>query len=303
MFNRRPVSMMFGSALWLLGATGLLYAQTEGWDAFSQFIDQAKKRSFIAMASPEQVRASQPENTSIILLDPVCSPSDTVKLQRFIEQGGRLVLVAERPHSKACFKAFGLTLAESSSPTFEHGPILRLRTKNNFLGQTMSTGFILANHPRKLVSEDEFEPGIVTKDGEGIGFKLSFGRGSVIALSDSSLFINQMLRVAPNARLMTRLLDWAGAQSRAGFIYGPKTMWALPNESVKPSTKLSEQIGRIILICLAALAGIVLVMLTLTRMTSLMSKPGEQIYIVKRPELAPKTSENQTHRPDEGSRR
>ncbi|MEE2755952.1 MAG: DUF4350 domain-containing protein [Myxococcota bacterium] len=301
MFDRRTLATLFFIALWTIGITGMTHSQTHRWNTFSKFINEAKEQSILSMAPLEQVRASEPSQTSLILLDPVCSDSDRAKLQGYVEGGGRLVLVAEHPKARACFDAFGLSLTESTSPTFEHGPIIRLRINTPFFEQHKTTGFLLANHPRKLISADGFEPAIVTKDGEGIVFKLSFGQGRLIAMSDSSLFINQMLEVTSNVHLMRRVLQWTKTEGRIGFLFGPKTKWDVPRQSFKASTRFSKHIGRIILICFAALAGIVLVMLTLTRMTSLMSKPGEQIYIIQRPEQSAPAAGHQTPLSGEGS--
>jgi len=136
---------------------------------------------------------------------------DPARLTAFVQAGGEVVIADDFGESKDAFAALGLLRAEVGTPHatsyFKNhvwAPIATPRTNHPL---TEGVGEVVTNHPavlrevRGATTIVGFDDGAVVVAGEA-------GTGRFVAVSDPSIFINQMQRVPGNLQLTTNILRW-----------------------------------------------------------------------------------------------
>ena len=172
-----------------------------------------------------------PSQTSLVLNTPRCDAHTARRLTRFVNGGGRLLLITEANESAPCLQAFGLAFSalEQSTPASEGTELFSVFSRG-WTGLTASpTTPPIANRPRLVTHLDGFEPTWDIGPNEGIGFHLQMGRGDAVVLSDSSLFIDLMLALPGNQELSKNLVQWL-TNSRDIYRTTPNTDLLMPDD-------------------------------------------------------------------------
>jgi hypothetical protein len=265
------------------------------WSSFSQLLAEIRTRIPTAVLTDTIPDLSQIKTGTVLLIEPKCRVEDQRQLRRFVERGGRLALIAERPSANACFSAFGLQL---DPPHVQNGHrsskavILPVAMKTGFPLSVQNVGTVLANRPRTLMEKDGFEPAMTLADGSAVGYLLQVGEGQFMAVSDSSLFINLMLASPANHRLSVRLVNWLKVRP-GSLIVGQKDAYfatvsshaEIDKRAIPAPRKRPSRVEFIALFFACTLAGISLVVLVLSRLAEASTTKSHRATVIARPTL------------------
>lgn len=145
----------------------------------------------------------------------------------FIERGGALLLADEGDTLEEIYARFGFTR--------QSGPLTREFALHGFDGvylapryerHSLSDGvdFLITDHPRPFFHES-LSPLFTLAEDEILVAVGRLGAGELIAIGDSSLFINQLARLSENDRFLRNLgRHLAGRYARLLIVLGPGTI-------------------------------------------------------------------------------
>ena len=158
---------------------------------------------------------------------------DPGRLSAFVQAGGQVVIADDFGDSKDALAALGLLRADVGTPHASRyfgnhlfAPIATPRLQHPL---TEGVGDVVTNHPavlRDVQGATEivgFDDGAVVVAGER-------GTGRFVAVSDPSIFINQMQRVPGNLQLATNILRWLrrGEHAHVTLLRGDVPMYGDP---------------------------------------------------------------------------
>ncbi|HTR49204.1 MAG TPA: DUF4350 domain-containing protein [Kofleriaceae bacterium] len=158
---------------------------------------------------------------------------DPGRLSAFVQAGGQVVIADDFGESKDALAALGLLRADVGTPHASRyfgnhlfAPIATPRLQHPL---TEGVGDVVTNHPavlRDVQGATEivgFDDGAVVVAGER-------GTGRFVAVSDPSIFINQMQRVPGNLQLATNILRWLrrGEHAHVTLLRGDVPMYGEP---------------------------------------------------------------------------
>jgi hypothetical protein len=190
------------------------------WNGLSTFVGLAEGDGFavdpVATLEWEQLSADD----ILVLIYPL-QRVDPVRLSAFVQAGGQVVIADDFGEGKDALAGLGLLRAEVGTPHaatyFKNhvwAPIAKPRGTHPL---TQGVGEVVTNHPAVLRRVEGattivgFEDGAVVVAGER-------GTGRFVAVSDPSIFINQMQRVPGNLQLTTNILRWLRRSDHARVV-------------------------------------------------------------------------------------
>jgi hypothetical protein len=208
-----------------------LSVRRAAWNGLSQLL--AIARTGGEVLTPSQIDASALQPTDVLLVIHPVAPLPVAELARFLRKGGRLALADDfgtgGGTGAQLFAAFGMGMHAPKSVN-PH----RLRNNPELLIASPVVGHLLAdgadalvtNHPQVIYHPD-LTP-IFALDGNQNAIVLSgaVGKGRLVAISDASLFINNMLEFRGNRAFARNLLRFLrGPQSTHLYLLGSDTQW------------------------------------------------------------------------------
>jgi hypothetical protein len=158
---------------------------------------------------------------------------DPARLAAFVQAGGEVVIADDFGESKDALTSLGMLRADVGTPRaaahfkdHDFAPIATPRAQHPL---TDGVGDVVTNHPAVLRDVQGattivgFDDGAVVVAGER-------GTGRFVAVSDPSIFINQMQRVPGNLQLTMNILRWLrrSEHSRVVLLRGDVPMYGDP---------------------------------------------------------------------------
>lgn len=224
--------LAFGAAQ--AAALGIVHAEDlsvrePAWNGLSELRALAE-RTGAAVITPEQIDVSSlgPEDAMLVVHPVESLPS--AELSSFLRSGGRLAVADDFGSGKNLLLAFGISVyPPSRSETFQQlrdQPHLLIATRQNAHPISRSADVIVTNHPQVL-SHRHLEPiYALRKDHDAIVLSGAVGQGRLVAISDASIFINNMLQFEGNRAFARDLLAYLVGPGRGRlYIVGSDVQW------------------------------------------------------------------------------
>ena len=195
------------------------------------------------------------------------------ELAKFMRRGGRVAVADDSGAGARFFGTFGMTLARpspSSPQLFRRNPALPIASPIIAHALADGVGGLVTNHP-EILQHPSLTPifGLAGEQG-AVVLSGAVGQGRLVAISDASVLINNMLELGGNrafARNLARYLRGADRRSPL-LIADSKTQWQPSGPDMRhPLTELSNALARLshpqlprlaVIVFSIALAGLLL---------------------------------------------
>jgi hypothetical protein len=204
-----------------------LHLNATGWNGLSEL--QAIARSEGEVLAPARIDVSQLEATDALLILHPVTPLPTNELAKFLRKGGRLAVADDFGTGKELFAAFGMGMhapSRSNPSNLRNNPALLIATP--LLGHTLADGVdaLVTNHPQ-VIYHPELTPIFSLSGGHGaIVLSGGVGKGRLVAVSDASVFINNMLELPGNRAFARNLVRFLRGPARARlYLAASDTQW------------------------------------------------------------------------------
>ncbi len=231
------------------------------WNGCSQAKDQAARSGYDSKALLSMGDALDHSNATLLLLNPstttAITEGDAQDLQRFATEGGTLVLANDFGNGNTVLRGLGLendvqfdgallTDKASNQPDAAHPFVKQVVTSSTLTTGVHTLAFnygtvldvhsanvtVLARSgPTSTLRGAGAAPGNDTAAARPVLAAVSYGRGTVVVLSDPSVFINDMLGQADNGKLLSNLVLYAGGAPAPVFFdeshRASNPVWAL----------------------------------------------------------------------------
>jgi hypothetical protein len=206
-----------------------LSTREPAWNGLSELRALAD-RTGVAVITPEHVDVSQlgPEDALLVVHPVEALPS--AELSAFLRSGGRLAIADDFGTGRALLAAFGIGIFPPSGGTstqlLRGLPHLMIATRQNAHPLSRSADVLVTNRPQVL-SHRQLEPiYALRKDHDAIVLSGAVGKGRLVAISDASLLINNMLQFEGNRAFARDLLGYLVGAGRGRLVLaGSDTQW------------------------------------------------------------------------------
>lgn len=219
--------------MWLLvfsrGGAGAedLSVEQRGWNGLSELLELARKEATVL--TPNRLDASQLDSSDALLVVHPVTPLPTPQLIKFLRKGGRLAIADDFGTGRTLFAAFGTGMHEPGRHTpraLRNNPQLAVATP--VIAHALADGVdaLVTNHPQVIYHPDLTPIFALDQAAGAIVLSGAVDKGRLVAISDSSLLINNMLELPGNrafARNLVRFLR--GVEQRRLYIAGSDTQW------------------------------------------------------------------------------
>ena len=198
---------------------------TEGgaWNSVSGLVQIAAERGLNLEVVERLDAGTLTPNDSVLILHPEHAlPGSAVT--EFLRAGGRVALADDFGEGDSLLRVFRIARQPANPDT-----AMRLRGNPELLvGRSVATHrltrgvrALVTNHPQ-IVFHRELSPLVELSQGEAIVLAGAVGEGRLVVISDSSVFIDNMLALRGNRRFTENLLDYL-EDGRGGriFLVGP----------------------------------------------------------------------------------
>jgi hypothetical protein len=204
-----------------------LNVQRRAWNGLSELLAIARSKG--AVLTPAQLDASQLEASDALLIVHPTAPLPIPELAKFLRKGGRLAVADDFGTGRALFAAFGMGVHlpnRASSRSLRDNPQLLIATP--LVGHALADGAdaLVTNHPQ-VVYHPDLRPVFALSGSRGaIVLSGAVGKGRLVAISDASVLINNMLEFPGNRAFARNLLHFLRASpSTRLYIAGSDTLW------------------------------------------------------------------------------
>jgi hypothetical protein len=204
-----------------------LSVQRSAWNGLSELLAIARSQG--SVLTPAQLDASRLEASDALLIVHPTTPLPTVELARFLRKGGRLAVADDFGTGRTLFAAFGMGMHppnRASSRSLRGNPELLIATP--LAGHTLADGVeaLVTNHSQVIYHPD-LRPVFALSGSRGaVVLSGAVGKGRLVALSDASLVINNMLQFPGNRAFARNLLRFLRPSTNSRlFIADSKTVW------------------------------------------------------------------------------
>jgi hypothetical protein len=184
--------------------------ENQGWNGFSELRATADALE-IDLVQPESVDLDLLTRDDALLIVHPTRDLPERSLQRFLSEGGRLAILDDFGTTSPFLSHYGIRSRNAQS---SHAALLRgnaeLPVAHPVGSHVLTAGIrgVVTNHPAELVHE-KLPPILQFQGSDGaVLLAGAVGGGRLIAASDSSLFINNMMAFADNRALASTLLDY-----------------------------------------------------------------------------------------------
>ncbi|MCK6569795.1 DUF4350 domain-containing protein [Myxococcota bacterium] len=177
------------------------------WDGLTRWYGAARSARIDVRPGPLALDTLPPKAAVALIAPEVPPPADA--LLRFVREGGRLLVADEGDGAATLYGALGLRLVPAPAggvlplPGVPGVGVLTPRATGVFDG----VGRLFVNHPAAFAPV-EYDAAVRFSDGTPFAFHVAVGQGAVLAVADSSVFINLMQTVPDNARFAANVMGW-----------------------------------------------------------------------------------------------
>jgi len=206
-----------------------LSTREPAWNGLTELRALAE-RTGAAVITPEQVDVSQlgPEDALLVVHPVEALPS--AELSAFLRSGGRLAIADDFGSGRALLAAFGIAMfppsGDASIRRLRDQPYLMIASRQNTHPISRNADVIVTNHPQVL-SHRQLEPiYALRKDRDAIVLSGAVGKGRLVAISDGSILINNMLQFEGNRAFARDLLAYLVGPARGRlYLIGSDVEW------------------------------------------------------------------------------
>jgi hypothetical protein len=236
------VPTMLLAILVLLCSVGSAQAEAEfaaggeRWNALTRFLEIADEESVPAHVTTSLDSRALDPSEAVILLH--VQPSRSLaRLSSFVERGGALVIADESEAvapllARLAFERFDDAGPNAASVPEREGLFVAAPILDHPLVEGVD--WIVANLPRPFKHES-LAPVVALDEDRHLVAIGRLGQGDLVALGDSSLFIDQMLELRGNERFARNLLRMLRDRSRVHVVIGPGRVFGAPAGSADRS--------------------------------------------------------------------
>lgn len=223
------------------------YGPHPQWNGLSQLIGLAEGMGF-SVSTVSSLEWGDLSASDILVITYPVQRVDPARLGAFLKAGGNVVIADDFGEGKDAMQSLGLLRAETAVPKASRyeanqpwAPVA-IGRPDHPIGRDV--GEVVTNHPAVLTHVEgattvaAFENGAVVVAGER-------GSGRFVAVSDPSVFINQMMTFPGNVMLATNMLKWldrAGRAKHLVLVRGDVPMYGEPRPFIDDAT--ASNLGR-----------------------------------------------------------
>jgi hypothetical protein len=216
----------------LVFAAAPVYAEqlslaSPSWNGLSELLAIAKARGEV-LTPPQLDVASLGAADALLIIHPTV-PLPVPELARFLRKGGRLAVADDFGTGQTLFSAFGMGMRPPSpgSRSLRGNPQLLLATPLS--GHPLADGAdaLVTNHPQVIYHPD-LRPVFALVGSHGaVVLSGAVGKGRLVAISDASVLINNMLEFPGNRALANNLVQFLHASPGTRiFVADSTTLWS-----------------------------------------------------------------------------
>lgn len=194
-------------------------AESPDWTGLTRWIGAGRSARLDVRTGPLDLATLTPKAGVAVIAPEKPVPAEA--LLRFVREGGRLLVADEGEATAELWTALGLrseAAPRGGQPTLAGHPGFLVLTPDG-VGVFEGVDRLVTNHPAAF-APTPLEAAVRFVDGTPFAFQLTVGNGEIVALADSSLFINLMQTVPENARLAANTLGWLSEEgARPVFLF------------------------------------------------------------------------------------
>lgn len=183
---------------------------SEAWNGLEAFVSLALASGHVIEIPQEVDVDALGTEDALVIIHPT-GPLPVAELTRFLRAGGRLAIVDDYGTGDRLLGAFQITrepvVPDATALSLRDDPELRIATPTGAHPLTLDVRALGTNHPSAL-RHAHLEPVFSFSDGQALMLAGAVGAGRLIAISDASVFINDMLRLDGNRRLASNLVSY-----------------------------------------------------------------------------------------------
>lgn len=206
-----------------------LSTREPAWNGLTELRGLAE-RTGAAVITPDQIDVAQlgPEDALLVVHPVEALPS--AELSAFLRGGGRLAIADDFGSGRALLAAFGIWMyppeRDASTQLLRDQPHLMLATRQNAHPISRSAGVLVTNHPQVL-RHRQLEPiYALRKNNDAVVLSGAVGKGRLVAISDASILINNMLQFDGNRAFARDLLAYLVGPARGRlYLVGSDVQW------------------------------------------------------------------------------
>lgn len=190
------------------------------WNGLSGLVEAAADAD-VRLDTPERLDVADLSPTDAIVLVHPDRDLPISSLSAFLRAGGRIVLADDFGSGGDFLESFGIARIDPYDPprTIRGNPHLPVAQVVGRHPLTEGVDMVVANHAQTL-RHPELTPLLAFDDGGSQGLLLTGAveRGRLVALSDSSVLINNMLQFQGNRELAANVMRYLG-EGRSGRVF------------------------------------------------------------------------------------
>jgi hypothetical protein len=198
------------------------------WNGLSELRAIASSQG--SLFTPDRIDVSQLDASDALLIVHPVTPLPVAELAKFLRRGGRLAVADDFGTGRDLFAAFGMGMhapsRDSNPRSLRNNPALLIATP--LAGHALADGVaaLVTNHPQ-VIYHPELTPIFSLSASRGaIVLSGAVGKGRLIAISDASVFINNMLELPGNRTFATNLLHFLrGGNHTRLYLAASDTSW------------------------------------------------------------------------------
>lgn len=181
--------------------------RSDEWNGLSALVEIAGADGALEMPPKVEI-ASLSADDSLLMIHPT-TELPTREITAFLRRGGRVAIADDQGSGDRLLEAFEITREHHGSPSLRlrDNPHLLIAQPSGAHPLTYAVRAVVTNHPVTL-RHAELEPVFTFGDGGTLMLAGAVGEGRLIAIADSSLFINNMMMLEGNRQLARNLVQY-----------------------------------------------------------------------------------------------
>jgi hypothetical protein len=202
-------------------------AVNEQWNGLSGLLEIANEEG-VEIAIGDSIALDQLSPLDGVLLIYPRDEPPTSSLSAFMRAGGRVAVLDDFGEGDELLSVYRIARREgrAEAPELRANPNLPLARPLTRHALTDGVNTLVANHPATL-SHPELEPLFAFEDPtSALVLAGAVGEGRLVAVSDPSVIINNMIEFRDNRRFAQNLVRYLGASGGRVYLAGPDTEWS-----------------------------------------------------------------------------
>jgi hypothetical protein len=219
------------------------------WNGLSEFFALAASEG--AAQRPEWIDVTRLTGQEALLVIHPVIPLPANDLAKFMRRGGRVAVADDFGAGRRFFATFGMGLHEPKAEALSflrHNARLPIATP--IVGHALADGVdaLVTNHPQILYHPTLTPVFGLARDRAAVVLSGAVGSGRLVAISDASVFINNMLQFRGNRVFARNLIRFLHGPGRSGtlLIADSETRWQQSARALqRPISEVSSALDRL----------------------------------------------------------